>query len=234
MEERFSRTAMLLGLDAVEDLLKSHVAIVGLGGVGSYAAEAIARAGVGELTLVDCDMVSVTNINRQLCALTSTVGLPKAEVTARRVADINPNAVVHSLALFYEPETREMFFSTRFDYIIDAIDTVSAKTDLICTAIARGIPIVSALGTGNKLYPERLQFADIYKTSVCPLARAMRRELRKRGVAAHTVLYSTEEPRGATENENGRNYPGSISWVPGCAGLMLAGFVIRSLSGLPD
>ena len=127
-----------------------------------------------------------------------------------------------------------MFFSTRFDYIIDAIDTVSAKADLICTAIARGIPIVSALGTGNKLYPERLQFADIYKTSVCPLARAMRRELRKRGVAAHTVLYSTEEPRGATENENGRNYPGSISWVPGCAGLMLAGFVIRSLSGLPD
>lgn len=233
MEERFTRTAMLLGEEAVERLHRSHVAIVGLGGVGSYAAEAIARAGVGELTLVDCDTVSVTNINRQLCALTSTVGQRKTEVTARRAADIHPDAVIHALELRYSPETREMLFSGNYDYIIDAIDTVSAKTDLICTAMDRGIPIVSALGTGNKLHPELLRFADIYETSVCPLARAMRRELRRRGVTAHRVLYSTEEPRGTTANADGRNYPGSISWVPGCAGLMLAGHVVMALSGLP-
>lgn len=234
MDERFERTAMLLGADAVTRLRHAHVAIVGLGGVGSYAAEAIVRAGVGEITLVDSDTVSVTNLNRQLCALTSTVGQDKTAVTARRAADINPDAVIHPLKMFYTPETRDTLFTGSFDYIIDAIDTVSAKTDLICTAILKGIPIVSALGTGNKLDPGRLCFADIYETSVCPLARAMRRELRKRGIAAHTVLYSTEEPRGMTRAADGRNYPGSISWVPGCAGLMLAGYVIWKLSGIPD
>lgn len=234
MDERFERTVMLLGAETLPRLQRAHVAVVGLGGVGSYAAEAVARAGVGELTLVDCDTVSVTNINRQLCALTSTVGQRKTEVTARRAADINPDAVIHPLELFYSPVARDTLFSRRFDYIIDAIDTVSAKTDLICTAIARGVPIVSALGTGNKLHPELLRFADIYETSVCPLARAMRRELRRRGVAAHTVLYSTEEPRGATGSANGRNYPGSVSWVPGCAGLMLAGHVVTALSGIQD
>lgn len=234
MEERFERTAMLLGPDALPRLQRAHVAVVGLGGVGSYAAEAVARAGVGTLTLVDCDTVSMTNVNRQLCALDSTVGQRKTEVTARRAADINPDAVIRPLELFYSSETRDTLFSQRFDYIIDAIDTVSTKTDLICTAIARGIPIVSALGTGNKLHSELLRFADIYETSVCPLARAMRRELRRRGVTAHTVLYSTEEPRGITGNANGRNYPGSVSWVPGCAGLMLAGYVIMALSGIQD
>ncbi len=233
IEERLERTAMLLGNEAVARLQNAHVAVVGLGGVGSYAAEAIARAGIGEITLVDCDTVSATNINRQLCALTSTVGQSKTEVMARRAADINPDAVIHPVELFYTPETREVLFAQRFDYLIDAIDTVSAKTDLICTAIERGVPIVSALGTGNKLYPEYLRFTDIYKTSVCPLARAMRRELRRRGVTAHTVLYSTEEPRGTTENEHGRNYPGSVAWVPGCAGLMLAGYVVMALSGIP-
>ena len=234
MKEQLERTAMLLGEAAVERLQRCHVAIVGLGGVGSYAAEAVARAGVGELTLVDCDTVSVTNLNRQLCALHSTVGRPKTQVTAARLRDINPDAVLHPLELFYTPETRENLLSCRYDYIIDAIDTVSAKTDLIVSAIERGIPIISALGTGNKLHPELLRFADIYETSVCPLARAMRRELRKRGVAAHRVLYSTEEPRGATGRENGRNYPGSAAWVPGCAGLMLAGDVITFLAALPD
>ena len=234
MREQLQRTAMLLGEDAILRLSEKHVAVVGLGGVGSYAAEAVARAGVGEMTLVDCDVVSVTNLNRQLCALHSTVGQPKTGVTARRLADIDPELILHPLELFYTPETRETLFSRHFDYIIDCIDTVSAKTDLICSAIERGIPIVSALGTGNKLYPEKLRFADIYETSVCPLARAMRRELRKRGVAAHQVLYSTEEPRGSTGSADGRNYPGSAAWVPGCAGLMLAGYVIRALSGLPD
>jgi len=232
MHERDARTAMLLGEAAVERLHNAHVAIVGLGGVGGYAAEAIVRAGIGEVTLVDCDTVSVTNCNRQLCALSSTVGLRKTDVVAARARDINPDAVIHPLELFYTPDTRETFFAAQYDYIIDAIDTVSAKTDLICTAIERGIPIVSALGTGNKLRPELLTFTDIYKTTVCPLARAMRRELRKRGVAAHTVLYSTEEPRGTTEHAQGRNAPGSVSWLPGCAGLMLAGRVITELSGI--
>ena len=234
IEERFERTAMLLGNKAVKHLQNAHVAVVGLGGVGSYAAEALIRAGIGELTLVDCDTVSVTNINRQLCALTSTVGERKTQVTAHRAADINPEAVLHPLELFYTPDTREILFARHYDYVIDAIDTVSAKTDLICTAIERGIPIVSALGTGNKLHAEQLQFADIYQTSVCPLARAMRRELRRHGVTAHTVLYSTEKPQGTTENEHGRHYPGSVAWVPGCAGLMLAGYVVMALSGIPD
>ncbi len=234
MKEQLERTAMLLGEDAVERLRHMHVAIVGLGGVGSYAAEAVARAGVGEITLVDCDTVSVTNLNRQLCALHSTVGLRKTKVTARRLADIDPDIRLHPLELFYTPETRDMLFSQHFDYMIDAIDTVSAKTDLICSALVRDIPIVSALGTGNKLHPEYLRFADIYETSVCPLARAMRRELRKRGVAAHRVLYSTEPPRGMTGSADGRNYPGSSAWVPGCAGLMLAGFVVTALSGIQD
>lgn len=232
-DERFDRTAMLLGSGALDRLRIKHVAIIGLGGVGSYAAEAIVRAGVGEITLVDCDTVSVTNINRQLPALDSTIGCLKTETVAKRARDINPDAKIHELNLFYSAENNETLFSQRFDYIIDAIDTVSAKTDLICSAIERGIPIISALGTGNKLFPEKLRFADIYETSVCPLARAMRRELRRRGVAAHTVLYSTEEPRGTTAGADGRNYPGSVPWVPGCAGLMLAGRVVMELLGIP-
>ncbi|MBE6936904.1 MAG: tRNA threonylcarbamoyladenosine dehydratase [Ruminococcaceae bacterium] len=233
MNERFARNAMLFGEEAVERLSRAHVAIVGLGGVGSYAAEAIIRAGVGEVTLVDCDVVSLTNCNRQLCALTSTVGQRKTDVMAARAADINPDAILHPLELRYTPENRETLFAQRFDYIIDCIDTVTSKADLIATAIEREIPILSALGTGNKLHPEQLQFTDIYKTSVCPLARAMRRELRKRGVPKHTVLFSTEEPFGQTDQENGRNYPGSISWVPGAAGLMLAGRVVTELISLP-
>ncbi len=227
--ERFCRTEMLLGTQALTVLEHAHVAVVGLGGVGSYALEAIARAGVGEITLLDADRVSVGNINRQLCALESTVGRKKTEVLAERVADIHPQAQLHVLDFFYEESSRESFFFTKFDFILDCIDTVSAKTDLICQAHVRGIPILSALGTGNKLDPTRLEFTDIYATSVCPLARVMRRELKKRGVAAHRVLYSREEPRRTVTAENGRYAPGSISWVPGCAGLMLAGEAVQRL-----
>jgi len=233
-QEKFARTRMVLGDDGVNALARAHVAIIGLGGVGSYAAEAIARAGVGEITLLDADTVSVTNINRQLCALESTVGQKKTEVVASRLADINPSATLHTLDLFYEAATRDQLFTTQYDAIIDCIDTVSAKTDLIVEALARGIYIVSALGTGNKIDPTQLEFADIHKTSVCPLARAMRRELKKRGIAAHRVLYSREEPRHAVIAENGRYAPGSISWVPGCAGLMLAGDVVRHIISRQD
>ena len=229
--EKFVRTRMVLGDDGLSALSHAHVAVVGLGGVGSYAAEAIARAGVGEMTLLDADVVSVSNINRQLCALESTVGEKKVDVVGARIADINPDASVHKLDFFYNEETRESLFFARFDYIIDCIDTVSAKADLICTAKEKGIPIVSALGTGNKLDPTRLEFSDLYKTSVCPLARAMRQVLKKRGIAAHDVLFSREEPAHAVVAENGRYAPGSIAWVPGCAGLMLAGFVVRKLTG---
>lgn len=227
---RFARNGMLLGEAAVERLRRSHVAVVGIGGVGSYAVEALARAGVGELTLLDNDCVSLTNLNRQLIALDSTVGLPKTDAAEARIHGINPDAVVHKLLVFFSAENKEALFSQRYDYIIDAIDTVSAKCELIATALERSIPIISALGTGNKLDPTRLEFADIYETSVCPLARALRRELRKRGVERHQVLYSREEPQGVTNAENGRNYPGSISWVPGCAGLMLAGRVVCELT----
>ena len=231
--ERFLRTRMVLGAEALERLAHSHVAIAGLGGVGSYAAEAIARAGIGEITLLDADRVSVSNINRQLCALESTVGHKKTDVVAARIADIHPQARLHLLDFFYEESRTEDFFFTKFDMVLDCIDTVSAKTELIFQAISRGIPILSALGTGNKLDPTRLEFADIYKSSVCPLARAMRRELKKRGIAAHRVLYSREEPKHAVVAENGRYAPGSISWVPGCAGLMLAGEAVRMLISRP-
>ncbi len=228
-KERFLRAQMVLGERALERLEKAHVAVVGLGGVGSYAAEAIVRAGVGEITLLDADRVSVSNINRQLCALESTVGRKKTEVVAARVLDIHPKIRLHTLDFFYDENRRDEFFYTQFDFVLDCIDTVSAKADLICQASARGIPILSALGTGNKLDPAKLEFADIYATSVCPLARVMRRELKKRGIAAHRVLYSREQPQHAVVAENGRYAPGSVSWVPGCAGLMLAGEAVQTL-----
>ncbi len=232
-DKRFIRTQMLLGVNSTEILSKKHVVVVGLGGVGSYAVEAIARAGVGKITVIDHDTVDVSNINRQLYALSSTVGRNKADVSRERILDINPNAKVVSKVMFYNSDCREEIFSTPIDYIIDAIDSVTAKLDLIETAISRNIPIISALGTGNKLDPTRLTISDISKTSVCPLARVIRRELRVRGIIHHEVLYSTEEPITPLNLENSndirRSVPGSIAWVPSCAGLMLAGHVIQKL-----
>ena len=234
MSEAFLRERMLLGAPAMERLANSSVAVFGIGGVGSYAAEALVRAGVGSLTLIDHDTVSETNLNRQLCALRSTIGRAKAEVMAERVRDINPLCKVEAICLRYSEETKEQFFDRSYDYVVDAIDLVSCKISLILTAMSRNIPIISAMGTGNKLDPTRFEITDLSKTSGCPLARVLRRELRERGVLHHTVLYSKEPPLSPADAEppppGRRSVPGSVSWVPSCAGLMLAGYVVRKLT----
>lgn len=233
MEEAFLREEMLLGARAMERLRRAHVIVFGIGGVGSYAAEGLARAGIGRLTLVDNDTVGMTNLNRQLCALHSTLGQYKADVMAARVRDINPDCRVTSLPELFSEETKERFFTEAYDYIVDAIDLVSCKLSLIQTAKERCIPIISAMGTGNKLDPTRFCITDISKTSGCHLARIMRRELRSRGILHHTVLYSEELPMTPEELEapppGRRSIPGSVSWVPSCAGLMLAGYVVQAL-----
>lgn len=222
---------MLLGADAMARLRRCHVIVFGLGGVGSYAAECLARSGVGELTLVDQDTISVTNINRQLYALRSTVGQSKAEVAARRCADIDPELRVHPICATYDAAHRDRFFSTHYDYIVDAIDLVSCKLDLIEQARLRRIPILTALGTGNKLDPTLLQVTDISKTSGCPLARVMRRELRARDIRRLKVVYSPEEPAETQQLEapppGRRSVPASVAWVPATAGLLMGSVVIR-------
>ena len=224
---------MLLSADAMARLRRCHVIVFGLGGVGSYAAECLARSGVGELTLVDQDTISVTNINRQLYALRSTVGQPKAEVAARRCADIDPELRVHPICATYDAAHRDRFFSTHYDYIVDAIDLVSCKLDLIEQARLRRIPILTALGTGNKLDPTLLQVTDISKTSGCPLARVMRRELRARDIRRLKVVYSPEEPAETQQLETPppgrRSVPASVAWVPATAGLLMGSVVVRDL-----
>ena len=230
MNERSIRTAMLLGENAIETLAGKHVAVFGIGGVGGFCAEALARAGVGALTLVDDDTVSVSNLNRQLVALRSTLGMPKTEVMAARIADIDPDCRVTVLTKRYTEETKEEFFSLGFDYVADCIDSVACKTSLIETSIRREIPIISAMGTGNKLDPTKFVITDLSKTSGCPLARVMRRELKQRGILHHTVLYSTEQAiKPLFQPEDGKAVPGSVSWVPSCAGLMMAGHIIQKL-----
>ena len=230
IKEQFTRTAMLLGEDAVYGLSEKHVAVFGIGGVGSFCAEALARAGVGKLTLIDDDTVSVSNLNRQLLALHSTIGLPKTEVMAARIQDINPDCQVRCLTARYTSETRDDFFVCHYDYIADAIDSVPCKTDLIVTALSRSIPIISAMGTGNRLDPSGFVITDLSKTSGCPLARAMRYQLKQHGITHHTVLYNPlPSQKPLFQPEEGKNVPGSVSWVPSCAGLMLAGHIVRSL-----
>ncbi len=232
--EAFIREQMLLGDEAMGRLAGSHVIVFGIGGVGSYTVEALARAGVGKLTLVDNDTVGLSNINRQLCALHSTVGQYKAEVMAARVRDINPDCQVRALPLLYNEQNKHLFFDRAYNYIVDAIDLVSCKLSLIQTAREAGIPIISAMGTGNKLDPSSFEITDLAKTSGCPLARIMRRELRARGIEHHTVLYSKELPLCPAALETPppgrRSIPGSVSWVPSVAGLMLGGYVIRKLA----
>ena len=224
---------MLLGADAMARLRRCHVIVFGLGGVGSYAAECLARSGVGELTLVDQDTISVTNINRQLYALRSTVGQSKAEVAARRCADIDPELRVHPICATYDAAHRDRFFSTHYDYIVDAIDLVSCKLDLIEQARLRRIPILTALGTGNKLEPELLRVTDISKTNGCPLARVMRKELRTRGIHHLKVVFSPELPHETQQLEapppGRRSVPASVAWVPATAGLLMGSVVIRDL-----
>ena len=226
MQEALIRSAMLLGEEAMDRLAAAHVAVFGLGGVGSFCAEALARSGIGALTLVDDDTVAESNLNRQLIALHSTLGRPKAEVMAERIRDIAPQCRLTVLPCRYTPETRDAFFQEPLHYVADCIDSVACKTDLIATAISREIPILSAMGTGNKLDPARLVLTDLAKTSVCPLARVMRRELKKHGIVHHQVIYSTELPIRVP----GATVPGSVAWVPSCAGLMMAGHILRQLA----
>lgn len=233
MEQQWIRQEMLLGSSAMQRLKAAHVIIFGIGGVGSYAAEGLARAGIGALTLVDSDTVGLSNLNRQLCALHSTLGQYKSDVMARRILDINPECRVTSLPELYTDERKERFFTQSYDYIVDAIDLVSCKLSLIEAARERGIPIISAMGTGNKLDPTQFCIADISQTCGCHLARIMRRELRRRGIEHHRVLYSQELPQTPLALEEPppgrRSIPASVSWVPSCAGLMLAGFVVQEL-----
>lgn len=234
MQDPFLRTRMLLGEEAMVRLSRAHVAIFGLGGVGSYAAEALARSGVGEITLIDEDSVAVSNINRQIEALHSTVGMAKADAVAARCRDINPDIIVHPLCARYEAASREQFFTAHYDYIIDAIDLVACKLDLIQTALGANIPIISALGTGNKLDPSRLRICDISETYGCPLARVMRRELRRRGIERLRVIFSDEQAAPTAQLEapppGRRSVPASNAWVPPCAGLMLGGAVVMALA----
>lgn len=236
MDERFVRVGMLLSPNAMQRLRESRVAVFGLGGVGSWCAEALARSGVGGLVLVDQDNVARSNVNRQLCALESTLGQPKADVMARRLLDINPALHCEPVVGHYEAAARESFFSGRYDYIVDAIDLVSNKLDLIETALARGIPIISALGTGNKTDASRLRLCDISKTEGCPLARVVRKELRRRGIHHLTVVYSPEEGLEPARDEEPppgrRSLPGSLVFVPAAAGLLLAQYVVLSLAEL--
>ncbi|MDE5994891.1 MAG: tRNA threonylcarbamoyladenosine dehydratase [Oscillospiraceae bacterium] len=220
----FSRTERLIGKEAFERLQNSNVIVFGLGGVGSYTAEALARSGVGQMTVVDKDTVDITNINRQLYALHSTVGKPKAEVARERILDINPECKVTAIQKMYLPENEADFFLDSFDYIIDAIDCVTAKISLAETAQKYGIPIISSMGTGNKLDPTLFKVTDIYKTSVCPLCRVMRSQLKKHGVKGLKVLYSEEVPI-----TDGARTPASISFVPSVAGLIIAGEVIKDI-----
>lgn len=234
MMEEFSRSALLLGEEAVGSLQKARVAVFGVGGVGAACCEALARGGIGSLTLFDPDTVSVSNINRQLEALHSTVGKNKAEVMRERILDINPSARVVACPVFYEAANAAQYPLDGYDYIADCIDTVSSKLLLIVSAHEKNVPIISALGAGNKMDPFRLQAADIEQTSVCPLARVMRRELKKRGILHHPVIFSTEPPMEPREciTENGRHLPGSLSFVPPVMGMMMAGEIIKALAGL--
>ena len=236
MEERTKRTEMLLGEAAMDRLRAAHVIVFGLGGVGSWCAEALARSGVGKLTLVDEDAVSESNINRQLCALGSTIGASKAEAMAARRRDIAPGAVIVPVTARYEAASRGRFFPGDYACAADCIDLVSCKTDLIEAALGSGTPIVSALGTGNKLDAARLEIADLAETHGCPLARVMRRELRRRGIEHLEVVYSPEEALEPAQPEapppGRRSVPGSVVWVPASAGLLMAQAVVLKIAGV--
>jgi len=238
MSEAFLRNEMLLGREAAERLERSSVAVFGLGGVGSWCAEALCRSGIGKLTIIDQDTVGESNINRQLCALSSTVGMDKTEVMARRLRDINPLAEIVPIAARYEADTREEFFKEKYDYIVDCIDLVACKLDLIETAISREIPIISALGTGNKLDACALKISDISKTKGCPLARVMRKELRRRGINHLTVVFSEELAMKPEQREapppGRRSVPGSLVWVPAVAGMLLCSHVVKELAGIDE
>lgn len=247
MSEQFSRTELLLGKEAMKALKEARVAVFGIGGVGGYTVEALARSGIGTFDLIDNDRVCLTNINRQIIATRKTIGQYKVDVMKERIQDINPEAVVHTYRCFYLPEKKEDFCFSDYTYVVDAVDTVTAKIELVLQAQAAGVPIISCMGAGNKLDPTMFQVEDIYKTSMCPLAKVMRKELRARGVKKLKVVYSREpamthgkslcEGEELCENDmestkNGkRTIPGSTAFVPSVAGLIMAGEVIKDIVG---
>ena len=229
MSEQFSRTEMLIGKEGIEKLKNSKVAIFGIGGVGSYVVEALTRAGVSNFILVDNDEVSISNLNRQIIATTKTIGMSKVEVAKQRILEINPEAEVEIYQEFFLPETEGIIDET-VKYILDAIDTVTAKIELVLRAQKLNIPIISSMGTGNKLDPTKFEVTDIYKTSVCPLAKVIRKELKQRGIRKLKVVYSKEEPIKLEKDETiKKQVPGSISFVPSVAGLIIAGEVVKDI-----
>ncbi|MCD8390850.1 MAG: tRNA threonylcarbamoyladenosine dehydratase, partial [Firmicutes bacterium] len=222
MDERFSRTALLIGADGLEKLKNSHIAVFGIGGVGGYAVEALARCGIGKFTLVDKDIIDITNINRQIIATSKTVGRPKTEVMRERIADINPDAEVNARQCFFLPENADEFDFSEYTYVIDAVDNVTAKIEIIMRAKAAGTPVISAMGAGNKIEASMFEVSDIYKTQMCPLARVMRREMRKRGVDNLKVVYSREKAAEVEKIRDGAKIvPASISFAPPSAGLLI-------------
>lgn len=231
MSDRFSRTELLLGEEAMNKLQQAHVAVFGIGGVGGYVVEALARCGVGKLDLIDNDKVCLSNINRQIIATEDTLDKYKVDVMKDRILSINPNAEVNTYKCFYLPDNAHQFNFTRYSYVADAIDTVTAKIELVMQAQKAGVPIISSMGTGNKLNPTALEIADIYETSVCPLAKVMRRELRKRGIENLKVLYSKEEP---IKHAQGHLIPGSTSFVPSAAGLIIASEIVKDITGIEN
>lgn len=236
--EQFSRTELLLGNQALARLHQAHVAVFGIGGVGGYVTEALARSGIGAFDLIDHDRVSLSNLNRQIIATRDTVGVYKTDVMKNRILSIDPDAKVDVYHCFYLPENADLFDFSKYSYVVDAVDTVTAKIELVLRAQEAGVPVISCMGTGNKLNPMQLEIADIYQTSVCPLAKVMRRELRKRGVKKLQVLYSKEEPIkpvGSGEEASGfgrRSVPGSVSFVPSAAGLIIASEIVKEISGM--
>lgn len=250
MLNQFSRTQLLLGQEGMEKLYRARVAVFGIGGVGGYTVEALARSGVGALDLIDDDKVCLTNLNRQIFATHKTVGQYKVDVAEQRILEINPKAVVHTYKTFYAPQTAEQFDFTQYDYVVDAIDTVTGKLQLVEQAEKAGVPIISSMGAGNKMDPTAFEVADIYETSVCPLARVMRKELKKRGIEKLKVVYSREPPMTPIEDmavscrtncicppgtewkcTQRRQVPGSNAFVPSVVGLIIAGEVVKDLTG---
>lgn len=225
----FDRSELLIGTDALQALKNSHVAVFGVGGVGSYAVEALVRGGIGKISIFDADVVSETNINRQLVATTKTVGMDKVDVAKKHLLEVNPDSDITAEKVFFNADSADSVDFSAFDYVVDAIDTVSSKILLIEKAKESNVPVISCMGTGNKLDPTRFKVTDISKTSVCPLAKVMRYELKKRGITKVKVLYSEEEPIKHGQTENGRPIPGSVSFVPSVAGLIIAGEVIKDI-----
>ncbi len=235
---QFSRTELVLGKENVDKLKKARIAIFGLGGVGGHVCEALARSGVSNFDLIDNDTVSLTNINRQIIATLNTVGKNKVDVMEERILSINPDAIINKYKCFYLPETSNQFDFSKYDYVVDAIDTVTAKIDLVVKCNELNVPIISSMGTGNKINPTMLEVTDIYKTSVCPLAKVMRYELKKRRIKKLKVVYSKENPikidQSLVEEESKRVVPGSTSFVPSVAGLIIASEVIKDITGIKN